>query len=99
MPMGHLHLNTGILHGDTVNDRGDIVRLIRNADPIDAVSGAAIMDDGFPLQESRGGRLHWRIGGSVRSEPRRPFFSGIFRVAGAYIKFQTWCFAMFRRFC
>ena len=48
-----LRAHSGILQNDGVNHRSDVARKISEADPVDAVAGTAVMDDGFPLEKSR----------------------------------------------
>ena len=84
-----LHAHAGILHDDGVDDRRDVARKIGEADPVDAVAGAAVVDDGFPLEESRARSFNGAAGFRIRAEPARPFLAGIFGVAGAHEKFQA----------
>jgi len=52
-----LRSHTGILQGDSVDDRRDIARQIRQIYPIDAIAWAAVVNDRFPLNEPRGWRF------------------------------------------
>src|SRR5216683_2256955 len=67
----------------------DIVREIREADPVDAVTGTAIVNHGFPLHEASGRAFGAAAGFRIRTEPARPFLARIFGVAGAHKKFQA----------
>src|SRR5713226_4080861 len=50
--------HSGILKHDSIDDRRDIARQIRQAHPIDPVAQSSIVDDGLPLHEPRRWRLH-----------------------------------------
>src|SRR5260370_1314378 len=78
-----LRAYAGILHSDSLDDRRDIVREIREADPVDAVTGTAIVNHGFPLHEASGRAFGAAAGFRIRTEPARPFLARIFVVAGA----------------
>ncbi len=82
-----LNAHARILHDDGINDRRDVVREIGQADPVDAIAGAAIVDHGLPLDETRGRCLSRTARLGIRAKPTGPFFPGVFRVAGAHEKF------------
>lgn len=84
-----LRANAGILKDDGVDNRSDVAREIREADPVNAVAWAAIVNDSFPLEEASARRFGGRAGFRIRSEPAGPFSAGIFGVAGADEKFEA----------
>src|SRR5229473_6549914 len=83
-----LRSNTRFLKGDAVNDRGDVAREIGEAHPFNAVARAAIVNDGFPLDESRGRGFDGGAGFGVGTEPARPLLAGVLGVAGADKKLE-----------
>src|SRR5260370_41450188 len=76
-----LRAHARILHSNSVDYRGDIVGKIREADPIDAVTGTAIVNHGFPLHEPSGRAFGAAAGFRIRTEPARPSLARIFAVA------------------
>src|SRR5712664_1713603 len=83
-----LRSNTGFLKSDAVNDRGDVAREIGEAHPFNAIARAAIVNDGFPLDESRGRGFDGGAGFGVWTEPARPLLAGVFGVDGAVKKLE-----------
>src|SRR6266403_1691190 len=77
-----LRSNTGFLKGDAVKDRSDVARQIGEAHPFTAIACAAVVDNGFPLDESRGRGFHGGAGFGVGTEPAGPLLAGVFGVAG-----------------
>src|SRR5260370_34794374 len=67
-----LRAYAGILHSDSLDDRRGIVREIREADPVDAVTGAASGNHGFLLQEASGAAFGASACLPRRTEPSRP---------------------------
>src|SRR5260370_14668893 len=84
-----LRAYAGILHSDSLDDRRDIVREISEADPVDAVTGTAIVNHGVPLHEASGRAFRAAAGLRIRTEPAPPFLARIFGVAGAHKKFKA----------
>src|SRR6266403_2105593 len=94
-----LRPHPGILQGDSVDDRRDIARQIRQAHPIDAVSRASVTDDGLPLNKP----CRWRFRRAARfrigTVPAGPLAAGVFRVSRTHKKFQTRVIRLGKRFC
>src|SRR5882762_8123577 len=81
-----LRAHTGILHRDSVNGRCDIAWQIRQAYPINPVTGAAVVNDRFPLNEPRRWRFYRGARFRVWAEPARPLAARILRVSRAHKK-------------
>src|SRR5260370_10822708 len=79
---------TGILQRDSVDDRRDVARQIGQADPINAVSRPAVVDDGLPLNEPRRWRFHGAARFRIGAVPAGPLTAGVLGVSRADKKFQ-----------
>src|SRR4029077_16150711 len=80
---GGLCADAWVLQDDGINDRSDVSRQVGEADPVNPIAGAAIVDDGFPLEESRARSFDGAARFRIRAEPAGPFLAGIFGVARA----------------
>ena len=84
-----LRADARVLNRDAINHRGNIARKIRQAHPINAVTGAAVVDDRFPLRKPRRRSFRGCARLGVRAKPARPFLSGIIRVPAAHKKLDA----------
>ena len=97
----HTHLalrpHSRILQCDSVDDRRDVARQIRQANPINTTSWASVVDDRLPLNEPRRRRFDGTARFRVGAVPAGPLAAGVLRVSRAYKKLQAWFIRIGRR--
>src|SRR5262249_46991248 len=82
-----LRSHARVLNQDSVDHRCDILRLVRQRDPFDAVARPAIVNDGFPLREARRRYCGFRSARRVGPIPPGPLLAWILGVARSNVKF------------
>src|SRR5207245_3087256 len=101
LALRHDHLtlrpHAGILQCDSVDNRRDVVREIRQANPINTISWASVVDDRLPLNEPRRRRFDGTARFRVGAVPAGPLAAGVLRVSRASKKLPPWLIRIGRR--